>query len=316
MGETAPPRRRTGSGSSTRWCPRRTCCRRRGGWAQTICEEGSAGGPSRQGSDREGTLPSRSPTDCAWRRSSRAPSGEPRMQRRARRRSRRSGSPCSGRASACGLLPALDLSAAAPPHPHLRRSSGADAAPSSIEDRVPGRRAGAVRLPGRGARASLRQEDGGRAPPQGTVLVPGRRRPALGRLRDSTRPFARPGRRSASSPGAVEVLGLFDDMRTAVTNFVITPVLGLARGEPTFHPDGREIERVIEIPLAHLLQPDAFRVEQWEREGVSAARRLRELRGRRGLGHHRAHPAPSFSGAALFPGDAGGPGAKAGQAYQ
>ena len=69
-------------------------------------------------------------------------------------------------------------------------------------------------------------------------------------------------------PGAVEVLGLFDDMRTTVTNFVITPVLGLARGEPTFRPDGREIERVIEIPLAHLLQPDAFRVEQWEREGV------------------------------------------------
>ena len=57
-------------------------------------------------------------------------------------------------------------------------------------------------------------------------------------------------------------------MRTTVTNFVITPVLGLARGEPTFRPDGREIERVIEIPLAHLLQPDAFRVEQWEREGV------------------------------------------------
>jgi 8-oxo-dGTP pyrophosphatase MutT (NUDIX family) len=67
---------------------------------------------------------------------------------------------------------------------------------------------------------------------------------------------------------AVEVLGLFDDIPTTVTNFVITPVLGLARGEPSFHPDGREIERVIEIPLAHLLQPDAFRVEQWEREGV------------------------------------------------
>jgi 8-oxo-dGTP pyrophosphatase MutT (NUDIX family) len=69
-------------------------------------------------------------------------------------------------------------------------------------------------------------------------------------------------------PGAVEVLGLFDDVPTTVTNFVITPVLGLARGEPTFRPDGREIERVIEIPLAHLLQPDAFREEQWEREGV------------------------------------------------
>ena len=67
---------------------------------------------------------------------------------------------------------------------------------------------------------------------------------------------------------AVEVLGLFDDIPTTVTNFVITPVLGLARGEPIFRPDGREIERVIEIPLAHLLQPTAFRVEQWEREGV------------------------------------------------
>jgi 8-oxo-dGTP pyrophosphatase MutT (NUDIX family) len=66
----------------------------------------------------------------------------------------------------------------------------------------------------------------------------------------------------------VEVLGLFDDVATAVTNFVITPVLGLARREPTFRPDGREIERVIEIPLAHLLRPDAFRVEDWEREGV------------------------------------------------
>ena len=67
---------------------------------------------------------------------------------------------------------------------------------------------------------------------------------------------------------AVEVLGLFDDMRTTVTNFVITPVLGLARTEPSFRPDGREIERVIEIPLAHLLGPNAFREEEWEREGV------------------------------------------------
>ena len=69
-------------------------------------------------------------------------------------------------------------------------------------------------------------------------------------------------------PAAVEVLGLFDDMPTTVTNFVITPVLGLAIGAPVFHPDGREIERVIEIPLPHLLRPGAFRVEHWEREGV------------------------------------------------
>jgi 8-oxo-dGTP pyrophosphatase MutT (NUDIX family) len=67
---------------------------------------------------------------------------------------------------------------------------------------------------------------------------------------------------------SVEVLGVFDDIPTTVTNFVITPVLGLAVGAPVFRPDGREIERVIEIPLSHLLRPDAFRVEQWEREGM------------------------------------------------
>jgi 8-oxo-dGTP pyrophosphatase MutT (NUDIX family) len=69
-------------------------------------------------------------------------------------------------------------------------------------------------------------------------------------------------------PADVEVLGLLDDVPTTVTSFVITPVLGLARTEPSFHPDGREIERVIEIPLAHLLEPHAFREEEWEREGV------------------------------------------------
>jgi 8-oxo-dGTP pyrophosphatase MutT (NUDIX family) len=69
-------------------------------------------------------------------------------------------------------------------------------------------------------------------------------------------------------PTAVEILGLFDDVPTTITNFVITPVLGVAIGAPVFRPDGREIERVIEMPLSHLLQPDAFHVEQWEREGV------------------------------------------------
>jgi 8-oxo-dGTP pyrophosphatase MutT (NUDIX family) len=70
-------------------------------------------------------------------------------------------------------------------------------------------------------------------------------------------------------PAAVEVLGLFHDSPTSVTNFVITPVLALARTEPVFRPDGREIERVLEIPLAHLLDPACFREETWERGGVS-----------------------------------------------
>jgi 8-oxo-dGTP pyrophosphatase MutT (NUDIX family) len=73
------------------------------------------------------------------------------------------------------------------------------------------------------------------------------------------------------APAAVEVLGLFDDSPTSVTNFVITPVLALARAEPVFRPDGREIERVLEIPLTHLLDPACFREEIWDRGGVSQA---------------------------------------------
>jgi 8-oxo-dGTP pyrophosphatase MutT (NUDIX family) len=69
-------------------------------------------------------------------------------------------------------------------------------------------------------------------------------------------------------PLGVDVLGLFDDTPTTVTNFVITPVLGFARTPPALRPDGREIERVIEVPLEHLLDPASFHEELWERDGV------------------------------------------------
>ncbi len=34
-----------------------------------------------------------------------------------------------------------------------------------------------------------------------------------------------------------------------------------------FQPDGREIERVIEVPLATLRDPAILRTEMWERDG-------------------------------------------------
>jgi len=67
--------------------------------------------------------------------------------------------------------------------------------------------------------------------------------------------------------GAVEVLGLLDDTATRATPFVITPVVGIVRGPVEFRPDGREIERVIEVPLDTLRDPAIFRTELWERDG-------------------------------------------------
>jgi 8-oxo-dGTP pyrophosphatase MutT (NUDIX family) len=70
-------------------------------------------------------------------------------------------------------------------------------------------------------------------------------------------------------PAAVEVLGILDDVPTATTRFVITPVVGLCAAPPALCPDGREIERVLEVPLRHLRDPATFREEQWERDGAT-----------------------------------------------
>jgi 8-oxo-dGTP pyrophosphatase MutT (NUDIX family) len=66
---------------------------------------------------------------------------------------------------------------------------------------------------------------------------------------------------------AVEVLGLLDDTETRATQFVITPVVGIVTRPVAFQPDGREIERVIEVPLRTLRDPSIFRTELWERGG-------------------------------------------------
>ena len=67
---------------------------------------------------------------------------------------------------------------------------------------------------------------------------------------------------------AVEVMGLLDDTETRATQFVITPVVGIVTRPVVFQPDGREIERVIEVPLETLRDPTIFRTELWEDGGV------------------------------------------------
>jgi len=74
-------------------------------------------------------------------------------------------------------------------------------------------------------------------------------------------------------PGTtVEPLGALDDTETVATEFIITPWVGLVRAPVAWKPDGHEIERVIEVPFARLVEPAALRVEHRERAGV-----LREM---------------------------------------
>jgi 8-oxo-dGTP pyrophosphatase MutT (NUDIX family) len=67
---------------------------------------------------------------------------------------------------------------------------------------------------------------------------------------------------------AVEALGALDDTETFATQFVITPFIALVREPVAWQPDGREIEKVIEVPFAALAAEGSFRVEHWERDGV------------------------------------------------
>jgi 8-oxo-dGTP pyrophosphatase MutT (NUDIX family) len=71
------------------------------------------------------------------------------------------------------------------------------------------------------------------------------------------------------APAAVEPLGMLDDTETFATQFVITPWVGVVRGPVVWQPDGHEIEKVIEVPVAALLARGCLRVESWERDGVT-----------------------------------------------
>ena len=68
-------------------------------------------------------------------------------------------------------------------------------------------------------------------------------------------------------PSAVDILGTLDDTETRATQFVITPFVGMISQPVSYTPDGKEIERVLEVPLEALLDPANVRVEMWERDG-------------------------------------------------
>lgn len=61
---------------------------------------------------------------------------------------------------------------------------------------------------------------------------------------------------------SVEVLGYLDDLLT-VSNFIITPVVGVVREPPAeYIKQEFEVENVFETPLSHLLDPANFRTER------------------------------------------------------
>ncbi|MDQ2094234.1 CoA pyrophosphatase [Rhodalgimonas zhirmunskyi] len=65
-------------------------------------------------------------------------------------------------------------------------------------------------------------------------------------------------------PANVEVLGELPWHET-VTNFTMTPVVGLIRAEFTVRPEPGEVEEVFRVPLDHIANPANFSIQsrQW-----------------------------------------------------
>ena len=68
-------------------------------------------------------------------------------------------------------------------------------------------------------------------------------------------------------PADVEVLGFLDDFYS-IHHYLVTPVVGIIPGDYPYDVNPYEIERIIEAPVAHFLDPAILRVEprQWQEQ--------------------------------------------------
>lgn len=67
-------------------------------------------------------------------------------------------------------------------------------------------------------------------------------------------------------PHVVEILGALDDFPT-ITDFVVTPFVGILPHPLRYRPNPYEVEAVLEVPLSFFADPDGLRVEQLEHRG-------------------------------------------------
>jgi 8-oxo-dGTP pyrophosphatase MutT (NUDIX family) len=63
-------------------------------------------------------------------------------------------------------------------------------------------------------------------------------------------------------PADVEILGRLTAIPVIVSGHLLQPVLGVAASRPTFTLESQEVERLIELPVSRLLEPDAVAWEE------------------------------------------------------
>lgn len=68
------------------------------------------------------------------------------------------------------------------------------------------------------------------------------------------------------APAQVDVLGMLDEMPT-ITDFRITPFVGVIPGDVVYRPNPVEVAQIVEVPVPHLLTEKNRRTERWEFQG-------------------------------------------------
>ena len=69
-------------------------------------------------------------------------------------------------------------------------------------------------------------------------------------------------------PAQIELLGRLSPLYVEVSNFLVTPWVAVTAERPPLIPNPIEVAEVLEVPLAHLLDPANFGAHQRTRRGL------------------------------------------------
>jgi 8-oxo-dGTP pyrophosphatase MutT (NUDIX family) len=114
---------------------------------------------------------------------------------------------------------------------------------------------------GEGAFVVLTRRTWGMRTHQGEVSFPGGRVEAGESPLDGARREAH--EEIGLDPASIEIIGELDHLSTVSSGSFIVPYVGVLPGRPETVPSPHEVEAVLHVPLAELLDPAIFREEIW-----------------------------------------------------
>jgi 8-oxo-dGTP pyrophosphatase MutT (NUDIX family) len=64
------------------------------------------------------------------------------------------------------------------------------------------------------------------------------------------------------NPSAVQIIGKLSDFFVIPSNFMVTPVIGVAKGKPSLTPDAYEVVKILHGDVSQILSDDAIKTKE------------------------------------------------------